>query len=326
VTVGVQWGILSTARINDKFVAGCARSERVRITAVASRDAQRARAYADARGIERAHGSYEALLADPEVEALYIPLPNALHLEWAAAALRAGKHVLCEKPLARDPEPVSEVFDLAAREGRLLMEGFMYRHHPQTHKLVELVRSGTVGQPLLIRAAFSFPIASQTDVRLDPALEGGALMDVGCYCVNAARLLAGEPVAVTAQQRRSEKGVDLLMAGTLRFGGGEISHFDCGLILSGRDELEVVGDEGSLFLDDPWHCREPVIEVRTADGTDRLEMPPADSYMLEAENFSDAIRGQAEPLLGREDAIGQATTIAALYRAADTDAEVMVHG
>jgi xylose dehydrogenase (NAD/NADP) len=322
----VQWGILSTARINDKFLAGCAGSDSVRIVAVASREKRRAHAYADAHGIERAHSSYEALLADPEVEAVYISLPNALHLRWTAAALRAGKHVLCEKPLARDPEPVAEVFDLAEQEGRLLMEGFMYRHHPQTARLVELVQAGTIGRPQLIRSAFSFPIASEDDVRLDPELQGGALMDVGCYCVSAARLLAGEPVAVSAQQRISEKGLDLVMAATLRFADGKISHFDCGLTLAGRDELEVVGDRGSLFLDDPWHCRQPVIEVRAADRAQRVEVSPTNAYGLEAENFSLAIRGEAEPLLGRDDALGQASTIAALYRAAETDAEVTIDG
>jgi xylose dehydrogenase (NAD/NADP) len=324
--VTVQWGILSTARINEKFVAGCAESEIVQISAVASRDAARARAYAERHGIARAHGSYDALLADPLVEAVYIPLPNALHLEWATATLRAGKHVLCEKPLARDPAPVAEAFALAEREGRLLMEGFMYRHHPQTRKLTELVSTGAVGRPQLIRSAFSFPIASETDVRLDPALAGGALMDVGCYCVSAARLLAGEPVSVTAQARRSAAGVDLVLAGTLRFPGDEVSHFDCGLTLSARDELEVVGDEGSLFLDDPWHCLDPVIEVRAPGRTERLEIPAANAYRLEAENLSAAIRGEAEPLLGRADAIGQAATIAALYRAAESGTEVMIGG
>ncbi len=312
----VQWGILSTARINDKFIVGCAQSDLVTIAAVGSRDGSRARSYADEHGIERAHGSYEALLADPDVEAVYISLPNSMHVEWTERALRAGKHVLCEKPLSRHPDEVASVFDLADREGLVLMEAFMYRHNPQTRRLEELVRSGTIGRLRLIRAAFSFVLTDQSNVRLAASLDGGALMDVGCYCVSASRLLAGEPLQVTAQQSLGTDGVDVVFTGTMGFADDVLGHFDAGLMLAGRDELEVVGDEGTLFLDDPWHCRTPVIELRTNDTVKRLETPRVDSYMLEAENMSKAIRGETAPLLGREDALGQAATIEVLYRAA----------
>ena len=314
----VRWGILSTARINDKFFVGCARSDQVVLSAVASRDAGRARAYADDHGIERSHGSYEALLADPGIDAVYISLPNSMHLEWTERALRAGKHVLCEKPLGRRAAEVAAAFDVAEQSDRLLMEAFMYRHHPQTRRLSELVRSGAIGRPELIRAAFSFRIADQTNVRLATGLDGGALMDVGCYCVNAARLLAGEPVSISGSQRTGGDGVDVVFTGAMQFPGGELAVFDCGFVMAARDELEVVGETGSLFLDDPWHCRTPIIELRTEDGVKRIEVPGADSYMLEAENLSAAIRGQAEPLLGRQDAVGQAQTIEALYEAAQS--------
>ena len=152
----VQWGILSTARINDKFIAGVAESQQSAVLAVASRDHVRAEHYASERGIERAYDSYEALLADPDIDAVYISLPNALHLEWTGRALEAGKHVLCEKPLSRRAADVRAAFDLAERHDRLLMEAFMYRHHPQTARLVDLVRSGAIGRLRLIRAAFSF--------------------------------------------------------------------------------------------------------------------------------------------------------------------------
>ncbi len=324
--VSVRWGLLSTARINDKFIAGCAPSDVVEISAVASRDLDRARAYAQEKGIPHAHGSYEALLADPEVDAVYISLPNGLHLEWTQRALQAGKHVLCEKPLGRDPASVAAAFDLADREGRVLMEGFMYRHHPQTLRMTELVRSGVIGSVRLIRATFSFWLG-EGDVRLRTALEGGALMDVGCYCISAARLLAGEPVEVSAQQELGGDGVDVLLTGLLRFGGGELALFDCGFVDASRDELEVVGESGSLFLDDPWHCRTPVIEVRTGEGVEQVVLPAADSYRLEAENFAAAVLGQSEPLLGRADAVGQAATIGALYAsAASGHVETPVHG
>jgi predicted dehydrogenase len=312
----VSWGFLSTANINDKLLAGAAESDRVDVVAVASRDAARAEAYARERGIERAYGSYEELLTDPDVEAVYISLPNSLHVEWSIRALEAGKHVLCEKPMSRRTEDVERAFEVAGQADRLLMEAFMYRHNPQTSKLVELVTTGAIGRLRLVRTAFSFPLTDSPDVRLDPALDGGGLMDVGCYCVSGARLLAGEPEQVYGEQITASTGVDELFTGTLRFPGDVLAQIDCGLVLPMRDELEAVGEEGSLFLDDPWHCRRPVIELRTADGVDEITVEPADSYRLELENLSDAIRGEAEPLLGRDDAVGQARVIEALYRSA----------
>jgi xylose dehydrogenase (NAD/NADP) len=312
----VSWGFLSTANINDKLLAGAAGSDRVDVIAVASRDSARAEAYARERGIKRAYGSYEELLADPEVEAVYISLPNSLHVEWSIRALKAGKHVLCEKPLSRRAEDVERAFDVAEQSGCLLMEAFMYRHNPQTARLKELVDGGAIGRLRLVRAAFSFPLTDSPDVRLDPALDGGGLMDVGCYCVSGVRLLAGEPQQVYGEQIVSSTGVDEVFTGTMRFSGDVLAELDSGLVLPMRDELEAIGEEGSLFLDDPWHCKKPVIELRTDAGTELISVEPADSYRLELENLSDAIRGEAEPLLGREDAVGQARAIEALYRSA----------
>jgi xylose dehydrogenase (NAD/NADP) len=314
----VSWGILSTARINEKFLAGAALSDVVRVRAVASRDADRARRYATGHGIERAYGSYQELLDDPELEAVYISLPNSQHLEWTERALRAGKHVLCEKPLGRRPADVAAAFDVAAQEDRLLMEAFMYRHHPQTATLARLVADGAVGRLRLIRAAFSFPLSDSTNVRLQVSLEGGALMDVGCYCVSAARLLAGEPDAVSGEQVIGGDGVDVLFTGTLRFADDVIAYFDAGMVVAPpRSALEVVGSDGVLMLNDPWRCLTPVIELRRPDGVEKIDVKAANSYTLEADNFSLAIRGQAGPLLGREDAIGQARCIAALYQSAE---------
>ena len=312
----VTWGILSTANINRLFLEGARQADGVEVVAVASRDGSRAEQYAREQGIPRAHDSYEALLADPEVEAVYIPLPNSLHVDWSVRALEAGKHVLCEKPLSRHVSEVERAFDVAQRQGRLLMEAFMYRHNPQTRRVVELVQEGAVGRLRLIRGTFSFNARDPGNVRLSPELDGGALMDVGCYCVSGARLLAGEPESVTAAQELGGGGVDVVFTGTMTFSADVVAHFDCGLALLARDELEVVGEDGSLFLDDPWHCRRPVIELRRAEGTERIELPAANSYRLEAENFSAAIRGEAEPLLGRADAVGQARAIEALYAAA----------
>jgi xylose dehydrogenase (NAD/NADP) len=313
----VRWGVLSTARINRHVLAGARRSSRIDVVAVASRDDERARRYADEHGIARAHGSYDDLLADPAVEAVYIPLPNSLHVPWSLRALEAGKHVLCEKPLTRRPDEVDEVFDAAARADRLLMEAFMYRHHPQTRRLVALVAEGAVGELRLIRAAFSFPLRELADVRMSRELDGGALMDVGCYCVSGARLLAGEPEEVDGQALLARGGVDVRFVGTLRFPGDVLAHFDCGFDLPHRSALEVVGSDGSLVVADPWHARRPGIELHRDGGVEMLPVEPADSYQLELENLGDAIRGDAEPLLGRSDALGQARTLDALYRAAE---------
>jgi D-xylose 1-dehydrogenase (NADP+, D-xylono-1,5-lactone-forming) len=312
----VSWGFLSTANINDKLLAGAAESDRADVIAVASRDAARAEAYARERGIERAYGSYEELLADPDVEAVYISLPNSLHVEWSIRALEAGKHVLCEKPLSRRAADVERAFDVAEESGRLLMEAFMYRHNPQTGRLKELAEGGAIGRLRLVRAAFSFPLTDGENVRLNSSLDGGGLMDVGCYCVSGTRLLGGEPEQVYGEQVLSQSGVDELFTGTMRFPGDVLGQFDAGLVLPERDELEAIGEEGSLFLDDPWHCKRPVIEHRTDGSVEEIAVEPADSYRLQLENMSDAIRGEAEPLLGREDAVGQARAIEALYRSA----------
>ncbi|MGZ4305600.1 MAG: Gfo/Idh/MocA family protein [Solirubrobacteraceae bacterium] len=318
----VRWGIISTARINRKFLAGARQSSALEILAVASRERASAERYAADNAIERAYGGYDALLADPDVDAVYISLPNSMHVEWTVRALEAGKHVLCEKPMGRRAADVERAFDVADREGRLLMEAFMYRHNPQTRRLAELLKDGAVGRVRLIRSAFSFAADDPANVRLTQALEGGALMDVGCYCVSGSRLLAGEPQRVEAEQVTGGDGVDIVFAATMRFADDVLAHFDAGLALDTRDELEVVGDEGSRFRDDRWHCLEPVIELRRDGASEPIEIEVVNSYMLEAENMSAAIRGEAPLLLGRADALGQARTIEALYEAADTGRSV----
>ena len=314
----VRWGILSTADINEKVLAGVSGSPAVSVVAVGSRSLSAAEEFASRHGIERAHGSYEELLADPDIEAVYIPLPNGLHVEWTLAALAAGKHVLCEKPLSARAEDVEHCFDSADEAGLVLSEGFMWRHHPQADRLVKLVREGAIGELRLVRAAFSFPLDRFPDVRWDAGLEGGALLDVGCYCVSGSRVLTGaEPERVHGEAVMGESGVDGRFAGTMRFPGDVLSVFDCGFDLPTRDELEAIGSEGSLFLDDPWHSVEPGIELRRADGSlEAVEIERANPYRLELEDVSAAVRGEREPRLGRADAVGQARALEALLRSA----------
>ena len=318
--MAVTWGIVSTADINRKVIPGAQASPEVDLRAVASRDLARAQAYAQEWGIPEAYGSYEELLADPEVEVVYISLPNGPHVEWSIRALEAGKHVLCEKPLARHPGDVERAFDAADRAGRLLMEAFMWRHHPQTARLVELVRGGAIGELRLVRASFSFTIRPG-DVRLDPALAGGSLMDVGCYCVSGSRLLAGEPVLALARQLVGPSGIDMRLAGTLVFPGDVLAQVDCAFDLPDRQGLEAVGSEGVLRVATPWLAFEPAVVYEHGHDRERFEIEPADRYRLQSDNFSRAVRGLEPPLLGREDALGQARTIDALYRSAEAGGE-----
>ena len=318
----VKWGILSTADINRKLIPGAHASPKVELLAVASRDKARAESFAREWNIERAYGSYEELFADPEVEAVYIPLPNTLHREWTIKAVDAGKHVLCEKPFSRHSEDVEAAFDAAERNDRLVSEAFMYRHNPQTARLTELVTESAIGELRVVRAAFSYAMYDETNIRLRTDVDGGALMDVGCYCVSGTRLLAGEPEHVYGDAWYGPSGTDWVFAATMRFPGNVVSTFDCGTALPERDELEAIGSEGSLFLDDPWHCNRPVIELRRDGGVERIELEPVDSYRLELENLSDAIRGESDLRLGREDALGQARALEALHTSATTGVPV----
>lgn len=313
----VKWGILSTADINRRLIPGAQASPKVDLIAVASRDKSRAEEYAREWQIERAYGSYDELLADPDVEAIYNPLPNTMHAEWSIKALDAGKHVLCEKPFSRHVDEVEASFDAAERNGLLLSEAFMYRHNPQTARVKELVDGGAIGELRLVRSAFSYGLYDAENIRLRTDVEGGALMDVGCYCVSAARLLGGEPRHAAGVQVLGGNGVDVVFAGVMLQDNGVMAHFDCGFVLPSRDELEVIGEEGSLFLDDPWHAHAPLIEIRHDGAVERVETERVNSYQLELENLSEAIRGEAEPLLGRADAVGNARALEALYASAE---------
>jgi xylose dehydrogenase (NAD/NADP) len=317
----VKWGLLSTAAINDSILAGAAESDAVEVIAVASRDKERASSYAREHSLERSYGSYEALLADPDVEAVYVSLPNRLHAEWTLKALDAGKHVLVEKPFSRHLEQVEEAFDRADAAGLVLSEGFMWRHHPQTGRLVELIASGAVGRVRAVRTAFAFDLAVERgvgDTRFDPDLDGGALMDVGCYCISGLRLVGGEPARARGEQTVGASGVDVVFAAVLGFEDGVLGHFDCAFVGPRRAALEVVGDDAVIFLPDPFTPTKPGIELRRPGAEpEAIPVEPANAYRLELENVSAAIRGEAPLLLGRDDAVSQARTIQTLYQSAE---------
>ena len=321
----MRLGLLSTANINRAILAGAARTGRVDVVAVASRDAGRADAYAAEHGIATAHGSYEALLADPDVEAVYISLPNGMHHEWTMYALAAGKHVLCEKPYTRHPHEAEEAFDAADAAGLVLAEAFMYRHHPQTATVARLVADGAIGRLCAVKTTFTFPLHDLSNVRALPELDGGALMDVGCYCVSGIRLLAGEPEHVRGEQVTGTTGIDMAFHGTLRCAGDVVGQFEATFRSPQRQSLEAVGEDGVLIVEAPWRVDwGGSVTLRRDGATELVEVEEADAYTLELENLADAIEGRAPTLLGRADAVGQARAIDALYRSAESGTRIAV--
>lgn len=317
----IKWGILSTARINDLVLEACRDSDLLRFVSIASRELSRAQDYARRHGIPRAYGSYDELLADSAVDAIYIPLPNGLHIEWTIKALEAGKHVLCEKPLSRSPQSVAEAFDTADSNHLILAEALMYRYHPQTKLILDLVRDGTIGPLAFIHSKHSFVMRNaETDFRSSSALEGGALMDLGCYCVSTARLLAGEPDFVNGRGVFMPSGVDMRFYGTLGFPNGVTATFDCAMDLPDRAGLEIVGSLGEILVPDPWRCEQPGFSVRSSDGKEtNVPVPTANRYRIEFEEFSTAISRRAGLPFGREDAVAQAGVLNSLTVAAKQD-------
>ncbi|MGL6278055.1 MAG: Gfo/Idh/MocA family protein [Gaiella sp.] len=308
-------GLLSTAKINGEILAAAAESTAVEVVAVGSRAAATAEAYASAHGLARSHGSYEALLADPEVDAVYISLPNGLHHSWTMQALAAGKHVLCEKPYTRRPAEVEEAWTAAAAAGLVLMEAFMYRHHPQTQAVAALVADGAIGRLLGVKAHFTFPLRDLSDVRGRPELDGGALMDVGCYCVSGARLLAGEPHHVLAEQVTGPTGIDMALHGTMRHADDVVSQFEASFLAPRRQHLTAVGADGVLDVAAPFRADwGGAVTVTRPDGAvETVAVPEANAYRLELEDLARAVGERTPTLLGHDDALGQARAIDALY-------------
>ena len=313
----MRLGLLSTANINAMLLDG--RPDGVEIAAVASRDGAKAQAYAAEHGIARAHGSYEELLADDELDAVYISLPNGMHHEWTLQAIDAGKHVLVEKPYSRRGAEAEEAWSTAEQAGVIVMEAFMWRHHPQAAKARELVESGAIGRLREIRTTFSFPLFDHANGRMVADLDGGALMDVGCYCVSGARLLGGEPEHVYGEQVVGPTGVDVDFYGVLRFPQDVVAVFDASFTLPKRQRLEAVGEEGTLVLEAPWRVD---WGGRVLVDGEEVQVPEANPYELELANLAAAIAGEGEPLLGRDDAVAQARVLEALYRSAEAGESV----
>jgi xylose dehydrogenase (NAD/NADP) len=312
----VRWGVLGPGRIAEKVLGEGIHAGNASFVAVASRDRSRARSFAERFEIPKVHDSYEALLADPGVDALYIATPNSLHHSMTMRALAAGKHVLCEKPYTRHPNEVVEAFDAAEAKGLVLMEAFMWRHTPEVKRFLELLPE--IGELRSIRSTFAFAMETTQDVRLEPGLDGGSLMDVGCYCVSGSRLVAGtDPVSVEGEQKLGSSKVDVEFSGLLRFPSGVVAQIGCGFTYDHRS-LEAIGSRDTLRMRDPWLAQPAGLWL----GDREITVATGDRYRLEIENMGDAILGRGRPLLGRADALGQARTIDALYQAAASGGRV----
>jgi xylose dehydrogenase (NAD/NADP) len=318
-TKNLRWGLLSTARINRALIPPLQSSKRNQLTVVASRNQAKANEYARQWNIPCAYGSYEALLADPEIDVIYNSLPNSLHAEWTIRAVEAGKHVLCEKPLAISTAEVDAVAAAAQTHGKIVAEAFMYRHHPQTLKIKELVDSGTIGELRLVRGAFTFNINQPGDVRLNPQLGGGSIWDVGCYPLSYTRYVAGcEPEEVFGWQVTGSSGVDEVFTAQMRFPGGVLAQFDCGFRSDFRAQMEFIGSQGTIIIPSPFkpEAREKILLYRGDEEQSIRVRGPALLYSGEVEDMTDAILFGKPQRVSLADSRANVAAIVALLQSA----------
>ena len=327
----LNWGLLSTARINRALVPPLNASPRTRLLAAASRSQAAADAYAREWNIPRAHGSYEALLADPEIDVVYNSLPNHLHAEWTVKALRAGKHVLCEKPFALTLAEVDAMIAASKETGKALAEAFMYRHHPQTLKVKELVDSGVLGKLQLIKGAFTYTFTREGNFRGIKEMGGGSLWDVGCYPVSYARLIAGaEPAEVFGWQvegaalrpegaSKGPDGSDMSFVGQMRFANGVHAQFDSGFQSPLRSFIEIVGSDASLNIPVPF---KPGLKsqfiLRRGNKVETIHVKGQELYMGEVDDMCDAILLGKPPRISLADSRANVAAILALLESAKT--------
>lgn len=316
----LNWGLLSTARINRALIAPLQVSKRNELLAIASRSQETANAYAKEQKIPRAYGSYESLLADPDIDVIYNPLPNHLHAEWTIKAVEAGKHVLCEKPLALSVDEVDAIHTAARRHGRVVAEAFMYRHHPQTLKVQEIVKSGSLGVLKLIRGSFSFVLTRENDVRLNPKWGGGSIWDVGCYPISYARMVAGEnPLEVFGWQVEGPTGIDETFVGQMRFGSGVHAQFDCSFAIPFHAFMEIVGSEGTLNIPHPFKPGEnETIYLTRNEKTETIKIRGQELYLGEVEDMADAVSLGHDPHISLDDSRGNVAVICALLESSRT--------
>ena len=318
----VRWGVLSAANIAVKSVIPAIASARNgAFMAIASRESDRASSIAARYTGAHACASYDALLDDPEVDAVYIPLPNALHAEWSIRATQHGKHVLCEKPLAFHPAPVHDMFAAARQSGVVLMEAFMYRLHPQMQWVLQQIEAGTIGQVHVVRSAFGFDLSKRTtDIRLSAALEGGSMMDVGCYPLSLCRAVYGQPVRSARAQVSVPAGfeVELATAAVLDFGDGRTGVMDCSFMVPWHQFADITGEQGRIILNRPFTPgkSDTVVRIERGDEVTERRFAGVDQYQLEIEHFGDCVLNGTPLLISEADALAQAEAIETIYAAA----------
>jgi xylose dehydrogenase (NAD/NADP) len=314
----IRWGLLSTAAINEKLIPAIRQAGGHELVAVASRDQARAEAYATKWGIPKAFGSYEAMLSGAEVDAVYISLPNHLHVEWAVRAAEHGKHVLCEKPIALDPQGVDQVMAAAKKYNVVIMEAFMYRHHPRTLKLQEMLASGEYGAPENVYGHFNFMLDREIDIRWQPEAGGGALWDVGCYPVSYACMVMGEaPLEVFGVSKKTSQGVDIAFSGLLSFSGGRSAQIFSSFDLPYSIEAVILTDKGTLHNASPFGPDPDRPLLWKADGKNTaIETSYPYLYSGEVENMGDAILGKAQPRLSLQESRDINRVLSALYESA----------
>ena len=314
----LNWGLLSTAKINRALIKPLRASKRTRLLAVASRSISSAESYAYEWKIPRAHGSYEALLADPEIDVIYNSLPNHLHAEWTIKALHAGKHVLCEKPFALTLGEVDAMSQAARETGKVLAEAFMYRHHAQTLKVKEIVDSGVLGKIQLIKGAFTFTLTREGNYRWMEELGGGSIWDVGCYPISYARMITGaEPVEVFGWQVTGQGGSDESFIGQMRFKDGIHMQFDCGFTSPSRSYMEIVGTDAALNIPIPFKPgRKNEIHLTRNENIQTIKIKGDELYLGEVEDMCDAILNNQPPRISLTDSYGNIGVILALLQSA----------
>lgn len=321
----LRWGLIGTARINRRLIPAIRANDRSRLVAVASRDLAAARAYARTWDIPRAHGAYDALLDDTGVDAVYIGLPNALHAEWTLRAIEAGKHVLCEKPLALDPRDVERIDQAARARGVIVAEGFMYRHEPLTDRAIRLIRGEAIGPLRAIAAAFTYLRTRDADVRLVPALGGGCLWDIGCYPVSYVRLIAGaEPVEVFGLAEWGPTGVDEAFTALLRFPGGLSATVHASFRADYRHWVDVTGADASMRIQNPFKPgRDEALELRRGElvQTVHVEGSP-ELFVRQVDDLVAAALDGCAPRIPLSDSRGNAAVLAALYESARSNVPV----
>ncbi|HEX2791275.1 MAG TPA: Gfo/Idh/MocA family oxidoreductase [Steroidobacteraceae bacterium] len=329
-------GILGAAHIASAFISGVAPSHTVRVTAIASRDFAKARRFANDTGVQQAYGSYEELLADPAIDAIYNPLPNSLHAVWSIRGCEAGKHVLCEKPLSLTGSEARAMFASARRHGVVLVEGFPYRAQPHALKLKELLESGAIGRVQTMQAGFGFTLTDEANIRLDPTLGGGALMDLGTYPVSLVRLVAGErPVRVQALARWHPSGVDQTLVANLQHAGGLLAQISCSFSTRAHRQALIVGASGAIQTTYPNHApvdRAPVLQLKRGLASDAMyqdvDVPACDGFRAEAESFERLIRLGPGHWIGAssEESVDIALSLEAILKSARSGEAIDVAG